>query len=170
MCCVDICKASTFVSKSDMSALRYIVPAIEVELKERLFNPAQPFKGPDGQIDEDLMVDCLVSSFYLNARKVCNSLFADCLKPTTPKLFKFVLVRCLLRVATASTSLSLSLSLSQLLTLVFLRQAVTCRGTQRSRMCTMRMPPTCAPCSKSALRAYPRSPISRVPRTRSRAS
>jgi len=118
VCCVDICKASTFVSKSDMSALRYIVPAIEVELKERLFNPAQPFKGPDGQIDEDLMVDCLVSSFYLNARKVCNSLFADCLKPTTPKLFKFVLVRCLLRVATASTSLSLSLSLSQLLTLV----------------------------------------------------
>jgi hypothetical protein len=103
---VDICKASTFVSKNDRnSGLRFIVPNIEVELSERLFNPQQPFKGPDGQVDEDLMVDFLVSAFYLNPRKVCNSLFADCLKSSTPKLFKFVLVRCLLRIATAGANL-----------------------------------------------------------------
>ncbi len=44
VCYVDIIKASTFVTKQDMSALRYIVPAIEAELKERLFNPQIPFK------------------------------------------------------------------------------------------------------------------------------
>ena len=35
-CCVDICKAATFVSKTDMSVLRYIVPEIETELKVQL--------------------------------------------------------------------------------------------------------------------------------------
>ena len=32
-CCVDICKACTFVSKSDGVSLRLIVPNIEVEMK-----------------------------------------------------------------------------------------------------------------------------------------
>lgn len=105
ICYVDIFKASTFVSKSDMSALRHIVPAIETELKERLFNPNNPFKRADGTVDEDLMVNCLVSAFMLSARKVINSLFADCLSKSTPKLFKLVLVRCLLIIADGGANL-----------------------------------------------------------------
>eukprot|EP01094_Clydonella_sp_ATCC50884_P006709 TRINITY_DN1591_c0_g1_i1.p1 TRINITY_DN1591_c0_g1~~TRINITY_DN1591_c0_g1_i1.p1 ORF type:complete len:2499 (-),score=1256.67 TRINITY_DN1591_c0_g1_i1:167-7663(-) len=105
ICYVDIFKASTFVSKSDMSALRHIVPAIETELKERLFNPNNPFKRSDGTVDEDLMVNCLVSAFMLSARKVINSLFADCLSKSTPKLFKQVLVRCLLIIAEGGANL-----------------------------------------------------------------
>eukprot|EP01132_Coremiostelium_polycephalum_P003622 gene3622-4511_t len=100
ICYVDICKASTFVSKSDMSALRYIVPAIETELKERLFNN-QRIEGPN---ELDLMTDCLVSSFRISPRKV-TTLIPDCLSPDSPPHFKMVLVKSLLRIAVEGNSL-----------------------------------------------------------------
>ncbi|EFA82125.1 neurofibromin [Heterostelium album PN500] len=94
ICYVDICKASTFVSKSEMSALRYIVPGIETELKERLFNVA---RTPDGPNDIELMTDCLVSFFKISPRKVLT-LIPENLADTPPH-FKMVLVKSLLRIA-----------------------------------------------------------------------
>ncbi len=44
VCYVDICKAATFVEKSETGALRHMVPAVELELNERLFDPKAPFK------------------------------------------------------------------------------------------------------------------------------
>jgi len=105
VCYVDICKASTYVNKGDMSALRFIVPAIETELKDRVFNPSQLFKGADGNVDRGLMVDCLVALFRLSHRKVMASLFQDCLKPESPALFRMVLVECLLRIAREGSNL-----------------------------------------------------------------
>ncbi|GAM17779.1 hypothetical protein SAMD00019534_009540 [Acytostelium subglobosum LB1] len=102
VCYVDICKASTFVSKSEMSALRYIVPGIETELKERLFNPA---RVPDGPNDIDLMTDCLVSSFKISPRKI-SILIPDNI-PDLPAHFKMVLVKSLLRIAQEDSSNSL---------------------------------------------------------------
>ncbi|KAF2077194.1 hypothetical protein CYY_001515 [Polysphondylium violaceum] len=101
VCYVDICKASTFVSKSDMSALRYIVPAIETELKERLFGNQRVPEGPN---ELDLMTDCLVSSFRISPRKV-TTLIPDCLNPDSPPHFKMVLVKSLLRIAREGSSL-----------------------------------------------------------------
>ncbi|KYR01829.1 hypothetical protein DLAC_01846 [Tieghemostelium lacteum] len=95
ICYVDICKASTFVSKSDMSALRYIVPAIETELKERLFNVT---RQPEANNELDLMTDCLVSSFRIQPRKI-TTLIPDCLSPEVPQHFRMVYVRSLLRIA-----------------------------------------------------------------------
>jgi hypothetical protein len=60
VCYVDICKASTYVSKGDMSALRFIIPAIESELKERVFNPSQLFKGKHLILTEVLRVHLLL--------------------------------------------------------------------------------------------------------------
>lgn len=69
VCYVNIFKASTFVTKQDSSALRFTVTAIEPELKERLFNPASPFKPSDGN-EVQIMTDCLLASFRLSHVKV----------------------------------------------------------------------------------------------------
>ena len=104
-CYVDICTASTFVSKSDISALRYIAPAVEADLVERLFNQSQPFKRSDGTVDENLMVDCLKAMFYLSPRKVINSIFGDCLKSTSTQLLKRVFVDTLLAIVSEKKKL-----------------------------------------------------------------
>ena len=68
---MDLSKASTYVSKTDMSGLRHTIPAIEQELKDRVFNPKDLFRAPDGSIDVKIMTDCLLAFFRLNPRKVC---------------------------------------------------------------------------------------------------
>ncbi|EGG19811.1 neurofibromin [Cavenderia fasciculata] len=115
-CYVDICKASTYVSKSELSALRYIVPAIETELKERLFNKERTLETPN---DLDMMIECLVSSFKISPRKV-TTLIPDCLNPDTPPHFRMVLVRSLLRIARedAANTLPWSPSISDAYALV----------------------------------------------------
>ncbi|KAL6048750.1 Neurofibromin 1 [Balamuthia mandrillaris] len=104
VCYVDICKASTFVSKQDMSALRYIIPSIETELKERLFNPERPFQMSGGD-EVQLMTDCLIATFRLSPRKVVNSLFTDFLSKEFPPVFKLVLVNTLQRIVDEGQSL-----------------------------------------------------------------
>ena len=114
MCYVDICKACTYIRKKQDSggkssdagaALLYIYPAVEIELKEKFFNPQSPFKRSDGSTDTELMTDLLLASFILNARSVMNSLFVDCLKPTSPPYFRVVLVECLLRLSQGANNL-----------------------------------------------------------------
>eukprot|EP01114_Cavostelium_apophysatum_P004552 TRINITY_DN1484_c0_g1_i2.p1 TRINITY_DN1484_c0_g1~~TRINITY_DN1484_c0_g1_i2.p1 ORF type:complete len:1402 (-),score=458.43 TRINITY_DN1484_c0_g1_i2:3446-7651(-) len=95
ICYVDICKAATFVSKSDMSALRYIAPAIESDLNERLFDPKNPYKNSEGEVDLELMTDWLAASYKLNSKKVASTLFVEFLKPESPAYFKLVLVKAL---------------------------------------------------------------------------
>ena len=104
VCYIDLCKASTYVSKSDISALRYIIPSIEVELAERIF-PKEVVKIGDGLIDEGMFVDYLHSAFLLSPRKAMNSLFAECLKAGGPTVYKRVLVKTLLRIGTDQHSL-----------------------------------------------------------------
>ena len=104
-CYVDFCKAATFVAKSDISALRYIPPAVDVDLNERLFNQQQPFKRSDGSPDESLMVECLKSFFYLSPRKIVNSLFTECVASSSTPLFKRVMVDTLLQIANESKTL-----------------------------------------------------------------
>ena len=114
ICYVDICKASTYVSKGDLSGLRHMVPEIETELKERLFNPQQPFKNSDGNVDENLMVDYLLSTYYLSPRKVINSLFIECVKPGSSILFRRVFVRALLRISREAANLPWNPTLSDI--------------------------------------------------------
>jgi hypothetical protein len=49
--------------------LRFIVPAIETDLNEKLFDPKNPYKSSEsGEIDVQLMIDCLVATFRQNPR------------------------------------------------------------------------------------------------------
>eukprot|EP01156_Anaeramoeba_ignava_P023993 Anaeramoba_ignava/c21872_g3_i1.p2 GENE.c21872_g3_i1~~c21872_g3_i1.p2 ORF type:complete len:906 (-),score=291.81 c21872_g3_i1:3138-5465(-) len=88
-CLVDLCRASTYVSKSDMSALRYIVPNVESDLKKKLFDSLRPYP------DRNVLVQLLVSSFKINPK----DLFQVCLDKDAPILFKLILAKTLLFIA-----------------------------------------------------------------------
>ncbi|KAF8943228.1 Ras GTPase activating protein ira2 [Haplosporangium gracile] len=92
LCYVDICKASTYVSKNDTSALRHLVPEIENELKELLFTPAKPYLDADGTIDKATMSSCLTALYRLNPRHVIHSLIPELSSEKVPIAFKLVLV------------------------------------------------------------------------------
>jgi hypothetical protein len=89
-------KASTFVSKQDMSGIRYIMTKMEEELKQRVFDMQTPFKTSEGN-EVQLMTDCLLASFRLNSRKVVNESFTTFLN-ADQSVFKLVLVNTLQRV------------------------------------------------------------------------
>ena len=100
LCYVDICRASTYVSKQDGSALRMIVPNIENELKDKLFDPAIPVLPPgppgasgDNVVDQKLMIECLSALFKLNPWTTLRSLIPTLLDPAAPMSFKVVLVK-----------------------------------------------------------------------------
>ncbi|KAI9323567.1 hypothetical protein BX666DRAFT_2016762 [Dichotomocladium elegans] len=61
-----ICKAATYVNKSDVSALRHLVPEIENELKDKLFDIQRP-----------LIADSLLGNLGIIVDHRC--LLADCL-------------------------------------------------------------------------------------------
>ncbi|KAG0375555.1 MAG: hypothetical protein J3R72DRAFT_528012 [Linnemannia gamsii] len=92
LCYVDICKASTYVSKNDTSALRHLVPEIENELKELLFTPGKPYLDADGTIDKATMSACLTALYRLNPRHVIHSLIPELSSEKVPIAFKLVLV------------------------------------------------------------------------------
>ncbi|RUS29150.1 hypothetical protein BC938DRAFT_480989 [Jimgerdemannia flammicorona] len=118
ICYVDICKASTYVSKNDMSALRHIVPEIENELKEKLFDPSRPFLNSDNAIDQALMTDCLTALFRLNPRNALRSLIPVCLEgkqeDRAPTAFKLVLVKSCLAIAAEEHRLPWNPSISSM--------------------------------------------------------
>ncbi|KAF9111158.1 Ras GTPase activating protein ira2 [Mortierella sp. AM989] len=92
LCYVDVCKASTYVSKHDTSALRHIVPEIENELKELLFTPGKPYMDADGTTDKATMSACLTALYRLNPRHVIHSLIPELSGEKAPIAFKLVLV------------------------------------------------------------------------------
>lgn len=112
ICYVDICKAATYVSKTDASALRHIVPDVENELRGQLFDPEKPLiadnlmSGLGIIIDHrSLLADCLVAMFRLNPRHAMRSLFPSCLDHRAPTLFKISLVKACLAIASEENRL-----------------------------------------------------------------
>jgi neurofibromin 1 len=112
ICYVDICKAATYVAKSDASALRHIVPDVENELRGQLFDPEKPLiadslmSGLGIIIDHrSLLADCLVAMFRLNPRHALRSLFPACLDQRAPTLFKISLVKACLAIASEENRL-----------------------------------------------------------------
>lgn len=106
ICLVDMCKAATYVSKSDKSALRHLVPEVENELKEKLFDMQRPLITDNllstlGIIIDHrcLLADCIVAMFRLNPRGVMHNLFPICLDDRAPMLFKVSLVKACLAIA-----------------------------------------------------------------------
>lgn len=99
VCYVDFCKASTYIARSEQSALRHIVTEIENELREKLFDPNRPFFDHEGVLDYNLMTECLTALFRLNPRNAIRSIIPDCLDERAPMAFKLVLVKSCLAIA-----------------------------------------------------------------------
>ncbi|KAF9977447.1 Ras GTPase activating protein ira2, partial [Modicella reniformis] len=99
LCYVDVCKASTYVSKNDTSALRHIVPEIENELKELLFTPSKPYLDLDGTTDKATMSACLTALYRLNPRQVIHSLIPELSSDRAPIAFKLVLAQSFYTIA-----------------------------------------------------------------------
>jgi len=97
---VDICKASTFVSKADGSALRLLIPNIENELVDRLFDVSRTsINQPDSIIDQQLLIDCLTSLLKLNLPYYAGypnkrkTLLTTLLQENVPFYYKIVVVK-----------------------------------------------------------------------------
>ncbi|RIA90709.1 hypothetical protein C1645_875920 [Glomus cerebriforme] len=110
VCYVDICKASTYVAKTDTSVLLQIVPDIENDLKAKLFDPNKPFMN-ESQIDQKLMTDCLTALFRLN-QDTLESLIPICLSENAPNAFKLVLVKSCYSIASEENRFPWNPSLS----------------------------------------------------------
>eukprot|EP00761_Pharyngomonas_kirbyi_P013822 gb/GECH01013851.1/.p1 GENE.gb/GECH01013851.1/~~gb/GECH01013851.1/.p1 ORF type:complete len:2593 (+),score=587.89 gb/GECH01013851.1/:1-7779(+) len=96
-CFVDVYKASTFVSKSDMSALRFLVPDVQNHLQEHLMKSDNPKASDLQNVDIKLVVEFLVSSFRLNQRHVTSYVFPICF--SRPIVYQLCMCKALLRLA-----------------------------------------------------------------------
>lgn len=103
VCFVDLYKASTFLSKSDLSALRFLVSDVQNDLQERLMNVDNPVKDQDGKIDVQLMVDFFVSAYCINQRHVTSYIFPLCFKG--PAVFKLVMTKAMFKLAQQGAAL-----------------------------------------------------------------
>ncbi|CAD6915554.1 unnamed protein product [Tilletia controversa] len=92
LCCVDICKAATFTTKHD-TGLRLLVPDLESELKERLFDPNKPALTPSKQIDTPLMIELFVALFKVDPNRTIREIVPVCLAETSPLPFRIALVK-----------------------------------------------------------------------------
>ncbi|KAI9020828.1 hypothetical protein CLU79DRAFT_835831, partial [Phycomyces nitens] len=119
ICYVDICKAVNYVSKEETSSFKQLVPEIERELKEKLFDIEHPLTadslmGTVGIIIDHryLLADTLVAMFRLNPRKAMQTLFPICLDERAPTLFRISLVKACLAIAIQENRLPWNPSIS----------------------------------------------------------
>ncbi|KAJ3221156.1 Ras GTPase activating protein ira2, partial [Clydaea vesicula] len=97
-CLVEICKASTFCPKNDGMALRMIIPNMETELKERLFDQNrtvnQMEKTDENILDIKVLNDALTALYRLNPFTTLRTLVPFLLEWSAPVVFKVLLVKC----------------------------------------------------------------------------
>ncbi|KAJ3097067.1 Ras GTPase activating protein ira2 [Phlyctochytrium planicorne] len=95
LCYVDLCKASTHLSKPDGAFLRVMVAHVESDLKDRLFSPITSMAPLPDDLEMDLKMttDALTSLFRLNPWNTLRTLVAGILDVNAPMVFKVVLVR-----------------------------------------------------------------------------
>lgn len=92
LCCVDICKAATYTPPSE-SGLRLLVPDIEGDLKEKLFDPNKSNLNVSKNVEISLMIDLFVALFRLDPKKTLRDLIPVCVSESSPIAFKVVLVK-----------------------------------------------------------------------------
>ncbi|KAJ9061115.1 Ras GTPase activating protein ira2 [Entomophthora muscae] len=99
---VDLCKATTYLANIDDAVLKNMIPSIELELKNKLFDPENLFVNADGNIDKKLMTDCLTAFFRLNVSAAMEILIPVCLREDAPIAFRLVLVKSCYNIAAES--------------------------------------------------------------------
>ncbi|XP_033102145.1 neurofibromin-like, partial [Anneissia japonica] len=98
---VKLCKAASYVNRSDTSIYFHIVEPHIADLKALLFNVNKPFTRGLLSSDVDLMVECAVACFRIQPDYADH--FQACLIPCAPALFHLVLVRSLHTIITQSS-------------------------------------------------------------------
>ncbi|KAI8647143.1 hypothetical protein BD408DRAFT_358792 [Parasitella parasitica] len=121
ICYVDLCRAATYVSKDDMTAIRQVVPDVENELIEKLFDIHRPADVDSLStslgvyIDHrSLMADCIVAMFRLDTQKTISSLIPTCFDHGAPTIFKLSVVKAAVAIASEVDSLPWIPSISEL--------------------------------------------------------
>lgn len=121
ICYVDLCRAATYVSKDDMTAIRQVVPDVENELIDKLFDIHRPADVDSLStslgvyIDHrSLMADCIVAMFRLDTQKTINSLIPTCFDHGAPTIFKLSVVKAAVAIASEEISLPWIPSISEL--------------------------------------------------------
>nr|KAJ3419272.1 Ras GTPase activating protein ira2 [Polyrhizophydium stewartii] len=98
LCYSDLCKAATFVNKTDGASLRILISSFETELKEKLFDPARPVVlSPDDDtaaMDEQLLSECLASLFKLNPLNTLRNVLPVLIEPGVPPLYRVLFIKC----------------------------------------------------------------------------
>ncbi len=92
LCCVDLFKAAATVPRSD-NGLRLIVQDLEVDLKERLFDPKRPLASGNKPIELMLMVDFFAALFRIDPQRTTRELVPICMSESNPVHFKIALVK-----------------------------------------------------------------------------
>ncbi|KAL1917866.1 uncharacterized protein VTP21DRAFT_3700 [Calcarisporiella thermophila] len=97
VCYIDICKASNYVLDCPVAtAITNMVKEVEADLCENLFDAKHPFSLYDIGVDQNLMIDCILSLFRLNPRHCLRTIVPICLQDTSPIVFKLTLAKCCL--------------------------------------------------------------------------
>lgn len=112
ICYVDICRAATYVSKENTASIRQVVPDVENELIEKLFDAN---RSADMDILSNnlgvyidhrcLMADCIVAMFRLDTEKTVNSLIPTCFDNNAPTIFKMSFVKAAVAIASEESRL-----------------------------------------------------------------
>ncbi|TPX68256.1 hypothetical protein SpCBS45565_g03309 [Spizellomyces sp. 'palustris'] len=100
LCCVDIVKASTFVSKAEGGPLRLVGAAVEVELKEKLFDSQRLLtlttsgvSEDGGVLDHRLLAECVGALYKANPWSTLRTVVAIMTDPGAPPLYKVAFVK-----------------------------------------------------------------------------
>ncbi|KAI9476257.1 MAG: hypothetical protein EXX96DRAFT_293488 [Benjaminiella poitrasii] len=112
ICYVDLCRAATYVSKDNMTGIRQVVPDVENELIDKLFDvhrsiDTESLSNSLGvMIDHrSLMADCIVTMFRLDTEKTVNSLIPTCFDWGAPTIFKMSVVKATVAIASEENRL-----------------------------------------------------------------
>ncbi|KAI7885924.1 uncharacterized protein EV154DRAFT_521553 [Mucor mucedo] len=106
VCYVDICRAASYIQKDDFTSIRQVVPDVENELIDKLFDvnhssDLDTLSHTLGVFIDHrcLMADCIVAMFRLDAEKTVRSLIPTCFDRAAPTLFKMSVVKAALAIA-----------------------------------------------------------------------
>lgn len=118
LCCVDICNAATGCTKGD-SALRLLVPDLEADLKEKLFDPRKPLiNSTFGNVEVPLMVTAFIAFFRLESHRTLNEVVPVLMSDSSPIAFKTTLVKACIQLASERDRLPWNPSVSLLYPLI----------------------------------------------------
>jgi hypothetical protein len=112
ICYVDLFRAATYALKDDVTSFRQLVPDVENELIEKLFDSHRitdlnVLSNSLGvYIDHKcLMADCIVAMFRLDTEKTVNSLIPTCFDNGAPTIFKMSVVKAAVAIASEESRL-----------------------------------------------------------------